>query len=108
MAATSSARRRPRLRVVGGEKRPPRHATLFNLRFDDEHGTFGYVFEVLSWAEFDALPLRERPAGGTSHLPGIGVAVLRPAADCSAVELQEIRDAVADERDRRALMTGAE
>ena len=65
--APRSRGRRPKLKVVGCERRPPRHRVVY--------GTFpgGRVLEFWSEAEWEALESWERPdADQVAWLPGVG------------------------------------
>lgn len=89
------SRRRPALRVVGGEL-PPRRANVFRIH------NVEYVVEVLTFEEFDALPLALRPDPKTLHfLPGCGWAVLR--LPITRDEVADLIDVARQAQEERAL-----
>ena len=79
-------RRRPRLRLVGSALAPNRHACA--VRFA---GVTDYVVEAWTFAEWAALPDRERPRPETAFiLPGLGfLAIRRPLG---AHEVEDVMD----------------
>lgn len=91
MKATTprSRGRRPKLKVVGGEKRPPRHRVVFGQWPDSR------LVEFWSEAEWAALEEWERPeVSRAAWFPGVGYLIL--SAPGSQEEHDEVRGEYTD------------
>lgn len=89
--ATSNAPRRtrkPRLKVVGGDRRLPRHRAVWST------GVLSSIVEFWTIAEWNALPDWEKP-GNAGFLPDIGYVHLLEG-EAARAERQEVTEEYSD------------